>query len=206
MALATALIGALAWWSQRIGEPVVQPAVSTATAPASSAEAASETAPGALPVSGPTEAGASDATAGLDSPVTAAADASTEASTTPPSSTPPSSTPSSATPPSAASPASATASPVSLEASRRWLSELPAQTWVVEHSRHSSLSQARRSTSGRQHLREARIVPIRHKGQTQYLVITGPFRSAERAETYLQRLQVKGRVHKTRQLRSQIAR
>ena len=208
VALATALIGALAWWSQRIGEPVLQYPVAAGTAPTSSA-AASEPPPGSLPVSGTPEAEASDAAVVGSSPpestpdsalantsaLAPPADAASAADKAPPK----------ATRPETASSANATAAPVSLQASRRWLAGLPAQTWVVEHSRHSNLSQARRSTSGRQHLREARIVPIRHKGQTQYLVITGPFRSAERAETYLQRLQVKGRMHKTSTLRPQMA-
>lgn len=202
VALATVLIGGLAWWSQQIDEPGALIASRTPTADAAkdsastgvTQESATVVYHPALP--GATGSSASSPTA-QTAPDTTAEDSATDAARQ--------NTQPAGTQGSRASATAGTAPVTGLREARQWLDKLPAESWLVEHSRHSSWRQARRSTGTQLHLREARILPVKDKAQTQYLVVTGPFRSVERAGNYQQRLKLQGRTHKTSHLRRQLA-
>lgn len=75
----------------------------------------------------------------------------------------------------------------SASASRRWLLGLPPASWVVVHAQKASLRDADAFRSGQSLLANARILQTSGP-QGQYLVVTGPFRSPERAKNYIQRL------------------
>lgn len=264
VALATVLIGGLAWWSQQIGQPtalspsrtptgnVATDLASTTAGKATSTAAntfagtGAEAATGTLPQDRQPETNTSvaqDSVAPTDRPALSGETGISTNSTTPPTathdiatgtatgaeiqratdtgpatarsvaadatSTTPVAAPQASQPAgiqgSRASATAGTAPVTGLREARQWLGSLPAESWLVEHSRHGSWRQARRSTGTQQHLREARILPVKDKGQTHYLVVTGPFRSVERAGNYQQRLQLKGRTHKTSHLRRQLA-
>ena len=77
----------------------------------------------------------------------------------------------------------------SLTASRRWLFSLPASSLVVVHSQQASLPEAEAFRREQETLANARILRVTRSGQPdRYLVVTGPFRSPERASNYIQRL------------------
>lgn len=77
--------------------------------------------------------------------------------------------------------------PATSSASRRWLLGLPPASWVVVHAQKASLREADAFRSGQSLLANARILQTSGP-QGQYLVVTGPFRSPERAKNYIQRL------------------
>lgn len=73
----------------------------------------------------------------------------------------------------------------------RWFKALPADTYVVEHGTFSNLEQAQKLKTKHKELGTARIIAARktaNSEELQFTVITGPFRSEERAKTYLSRL------------------
>ncbi len=71
----------------------------------------------------------------------------------------------------------------------QWLRKLEADTWVIEHGRHPTAQAARKQISADKLLANARIVPMMQPGvdTAQFLVVTGPFRSMDRARTYMAR-------------------
>ena len=77
-------------------------------------------------------------------------------------------------------------------ASRRWLLGLPAGSLVVVHAQTASLREAEAFKAQRSVLVNARILPTAADGRpVRFLVVTGPFRSPERAQNYMQRLEWK---------------
>jgi len=73
----------------------------------------------------------------------------------------------------------------------RWLKALPADTLVVEHGSFNSIEQAQKLQAKHKELGTARIIAVRkapHADDWQYSVVTGPFRSEDRAKTYVSRL------------------
>lgn len=73
----------------------------------------------------------------------------------------------------------------------RWLQALPTDTLVVEHGAFNSVEQAQKFQAKHKALDTARIVAVRKTANTealQFSVITGPFRSEDRAKTYVSRL------------------
>ena len=99
----------------------------------------------------------------------------------------------------------ADALPGKVRNAHRWLSRLPEGAFVVEHSRHDSLTAAQRSTSAQSYLKEARILAVQEGQQTRFVVVTGPFRSADRVSLYMRRLQLgKARSHKASTLLGQL--
>ena len=77
--------------------------------------------------------------------------------------------------------------PAAVSASRRWVLGLPASSLVVVHAQKATLREADAFRSGQSLLANARILQTAGP-HSQYLVVTGPFRSAERARNYIQRL------------------
>ena len=70
-----------------------------------------------------------------------------------------------------------------------WLRKLEADTWVIEHGRHPTAQAARKQITADKLLANARIVPVVQPGAetAQFLVVTGPFRSMDRARNYMAR-------------------
>ena len=85
-------------------------------------------------------------------------------------------------------PAKAVVGTVSL--SRRWLLSLPAECSVVVHKQSTSLQEAEVFKASSSMLVNARILlTAQQDGKpARYLVVTGPFRSADRVHNYMQRL------------------
>ena len=90
-----------------------------------------------------------------------------------------------------AAPATHKALPEAARAGARWLKALPADTLVVEHGTFNSVDQAQKLKDKHKELGTARIIAVRkapNADDWQYSVVTGPFRSEERAKTYVSRL------------------
>ena len=90
-----------------------------------------------------------------------------------------------------AAPATHKALPEAARAGARWLKALPADTLVVEHGTFNSVDQAQKLQAKHKELGTARIIGVRktpNADDWQYSVVTGPFRSEERAKTYVSRL------------------
>lgn len=68
----------------------------------------------------------------------------------------------------------------------RWLLAQPKDFFVVIHSSHEQLQQAQRATQTRPELSNARLlmVSVAAAQPEQFVVVTGPFRSEERAQNY----------------------
>jgi hypothetical protein len=69
-----------------------------------------------------------------------------------------------------------------------WLRGISADDWVVAHGSFRLLDHARRLQSSHPELARSKIVPILLAGEPAYAVLTGPFKSQDRAQTYLQKL------------------
>ena len=96
------------------------------------------------------------------------------------------------------------------QAGGRWLKALPANSLVVEHSSWGTLDQAQKLKAKHKELGTARIIAMRKSPSTdewQFNVITGPFRSEDRAKSYVSRLEWKSstRIRATDKLKTQIA-
>lgn len=88
--------------------------------------------------------------------------------------------------------ASAPAAQEPVSASRRWLLGLPAECLVVVHVQASTLQEAESFRTDKPVLANARILLTSVQGQPpRYLVVTAPFRSSDRAQNYMQRLEWK---------------
>lgn len=73
----------------------------------------------------------------------------------------------------------------------RWLKSLPADSHVVEHGAFNTLEQARKFQSKHKELGMAHIIAVRKTPNAenwQYTVVTGYFRSDDRAKRYVSRL------------------
>lgn len=92
----------------------------------------------------------------------------------------------------------------------RWLKSLPSDTFVIEYGTWTTLEQCEKFKAKHKELNMARIVAMRKPSSAdewQFMVITGPFRSEERAKTYLSRQDKKSltRIRVTDKLKAQIA-
>mgnify|MGYP007099121902 CR=1 FL=1 len=126
------------------------------------------------------DAGAAESSA----PASAASQAASEAPASPAASAA-----SSAAVPAASAPAK-TAAGASVSLSRRWLLALPPECSVVVHKQSASLQEAEVFKASSSLLANARILlTVAQDGKpARYLVVTGPFRSADRVHNYMQRL------------------
>ena len=182
--LSAGLLGALIWSNSGTSSPTVAsasaPSTQTIPAPTTSASAAQ-----------PSEAAAIKA---HETPVPPTPTA--EAASKPP--------------PAQATHANGKALPDVAQAGARWLKALPADTYVVEHGNFGKLEQAQKLKSKHKELTNARIVAVRKSSASdewQFAVITGPFRSEDRAKSYVSRLEWKSstRTRATDKLKPQIA-
>jgi len=73
---------------------------------------------------------------------------------------------------------------------RNWLKTLPEESYVIEHKVLSTVKDAQAAMKGKEWLQNARIAPVftNSKEEAKFALITGPFRSKERAQTTITRL------------------
>jgi hypothetical protein len=193
-----AVLAALAWWSTSTSAPSAPDTRAPAQAAAS---AASESA------AAPAAVAASEAAA-LSAPASPAAAAPEVAK---PEAPPKASAAPQAVPaPMAAPTAVRKALPEVARTGGRWLKALPADTLVVEHGTFSSAEQAQKLKAKYKELGTARIIAVRkapNADEWQYSVVTGPFRSEDRAKTYVSRLDWKSstRIRATDKLKPLVA-
>lgn len=75
---------------------------------------------------------------------------------------------------------------------QQWLAGLPKDTFVVIHAAYTTSGAAQKLNKNQSWLNQARIVPYfkSPKDPAEFLVVTGPFRSEERAKGYITRLEI----------------
>lgn len=164
-----AILGAVAWMSAS-SDPSA-PALTPASAAASAPAAASETVPTATATPATALASAANPTQ-KSTPQVIEAPQTASASKAPVAQTP-------------------KALPEVARMGARWFKTLPADAYVVEHGVFNSLEQAQKLKAKHQELGTARIIAMRktpHTDDWQFAVVTGPFRSEDRAKTYVSRL------------------
>lgn len=73
---------------------------------------------------------------------------------------------------------------------RQWLKKLPDDSFVIEHKTFSRIKDAQTFIKGKDYLVNARIAPVFKDGkdEARFVVVTGFFRSKERAKTTIARL------------------
>lgn len=83
-----------------------------------------------------------------------------------------------------------------MSANKRWLNGLPPESLLVVHARLSSQREAESFRAGRDVLTHARVLKAQAEDGhgERWLVVSGPFRSPERAQNYMQRLEWKARA------------
>jgi cell division septation protein DedD len=71
----------------------------------------------------------------------------------------------------------------------QWVNTLPKDSFLIEHGQFSKVTKAQQLIQSKAWLTNARIVPVyeRDQGTIQFSVLTGPFRSQERAQTFKSR-------------------
>lgn len=175
-----AVLGTLAWMTVSAPKPSTPETGASAVA-ASEALSAAPAVP-AAPAASSTAATASQTAAAVAVPAAVVASAPSVSEAPKPAPAP------KAIP---AAPATHKALPEAARAGARWLKALPADTLVVEHGTFNSVDQAQKLKDKHKELGTARIIAVRkapNADEWQYSVVTGPFRSEERAKTYVSRL------------------
>ena len=186
-----AILGTVAWMSASSSDtPATQPSATPVAAQAAAAASAPAAAPEALPAS----------TASPQVPATKPT----------PELPPQVSEPTPATPPKVSPARTQQALPEIARTGARWFKTLPAETYVVEHGTFNSLEQAQKFKAKHNELGAARLIAVRKTAQAddwQFAVVTGPFRSEERAKTYISRLDWKSstRIRATEKLKPLVA-
>jgi len=79
---------------------------------------------------------------------------------------------------------------------RLWLKGLPEDSYVLQHGTFVSLKQARAAMKDKEWLVNARVVPVFTEGkdEAEFALITGPFRTKDRAQNTMAKLKLSGRV------------
>jgi hypothetical protein len=79
---------------------------------------------------------------------------------------------------------------------RAWLKGLPEDSFVIEHQSFATLREAQAAIKGKEWLANARIVPLfaNDKDEARFAVVTGPFRSKDRAKNTITRLGLSNEV------------
>lgn len=73
---------------------------------------------------------------------------------------------------------------------RAWLKGLPEDSFVIEHQSFATLREAQAAIKGKEWLANARIVPLfaNGKDEARFALVTGPYRSKDRAKNTITRL------------------
>ena len=79
---------------------------------------------------------------------------------------------------------------------RLWLKGLPDDSYVLQHGTFASLKQARTAMKDKEWLVNARVVPVFREGkdEAEFALVTGPFRTKDRAQNTIARLKLSGSV------------
>ena len=79
---------------------------------------------------------------------------------------------------------------------RLWLKGLPEDSYVLQHGTFASLRQARAAMKDKDWLVNARVVPVFRDGkdEAEFALVTGPFRTKDRAQNTMARLKLSGSV------------
>jgi len=79
---------------------------------------------------------------------------------------------------------------------RLWLKGLPDDSYVLQHGTYASLKQARAAMKDKEWLANARVVPVFTEGkdEAEFALVTGPFRTKDRAQNTMARLKLSGSV------------
>jgi hypothetical protein len=79
---------------------------------------------------------------------------------------------------------------------RLWLKGLPDDSYVLQHGTFASLKQARFAMRDKEWLVNARVVPVFTDGkdEAEFALVTGPFRTKDRAQNTIARLKLSGSV------------
>ena len=79
---------------------------------------------------------------------------------------------------------------------RLWLKGLPEDSYVLQHGTFASLKQARTAMKDKDWLVNARVVPVFRDGkdEAEFALVTGPFRTKDRAQNTMARLKLSGSV------------
>ena len=79
---------------------------------------------------------------------------------------------------------------------RLWLKGLPEDSYVLQHGTFASLKQARTAMKDKEWLVNARVVPVFREGkdEAEFELVTGPFRTKDRAQNTMARLKLSGSV------------
>ena len=79
---------------------------------------------------------------------------------------------------------------------RLWLKGLPDDSYVLQHGTFASLKQARAAMKDKEWLVNARVVPVftEVKDEAEFALVTGPFRTKDRAQNTMARLKLSGSV------------
>ena len=79
---------------------------------------------------------------------------------------------------------------------RLWLKGLPDDSYVLQHGTYASLKQARAAMKDKEWLVNARVVPVFTDGkdEAEFALVTGPFRTKDRAQNTMTRLKLSGSV------------
>jgi len=79
---------------------------------------------------------------------------------------------------------------------RLWLKGLPEDSYVLQHGTFESLKQARAAMKDKEWLANARVVPVFTEGkdEAEFALVTGPFRTKDRAQNTIARLKLSGSV------------
>ena len=79
---------------------------------------------------------------------------------------------------------------------RLWLKGLPDDSYVLQHGTFASLKQARAAMKDKEWLANARVVPVFTEGkdEAEFALVTGPFRTKDRAQNTITRLKLSGSV------------
>ncbi len=205
-------VGVASWLHPEVLQGLIGTAARSPATPA--ATSASEAAPSAShPASSPASEAASAASEAGAATETASAPATPASEALPAASAPPAAAAAAAASPAASAPAQAASAPKVIselpdaaQNGLQWLRKLEADTWVIEHGRHPTSQAARKQIDADKLLTNARIVPVVQPGAdtAQFLVVTGPFRSMDRARNYMARHELgrKAAVHDVNTLKT----
>jgi hypothetical protein len=79
---------------------------------------------------------------------------------------------------------------------RLWLKGLPEDSYVLQHGTFASLKLARAAMKDKEWLVNARVVPVFTEGkdEAEFALVTGPFRTKDRAQNTIAKLKLSSRV------------
>ena len=79
---------------------------------------------------------------------------------------------------------------------RLWLKGLPEDSYVLQHGTFATVKQAKAAMNGKEWLANARVIPVFSEGkdEAEFALVTGPFRTKDRAQNTVTRLKLPSSV------------